>query len=135
MSINPFAGRPNTLPDVEARAEEIRDWASTRCTDFEIAARLGVSAKTFQKQKKTSSIIFNAISEGRRPIFEEAEGSLGKLVNGYDYTETDTLYETDATGKPVRAVSVKVMKRRHHPELRAINYLLKQYENQTELDL
>lgn len=91
--------------------------------------------KLSRNKKKTSQIIFNAISEGRRPIFEEAEGSLGKLVNGYDYTETDTLYETDATGKPVRVVSVKVMKRRHHPELRAINYLLKQYENQTELDI
>ena len=135
MTMNPFAGRPNTLPEAEARINEIREWASTRCTDSEIAERLGISAKTFQKHKRVSQLITDAVIDGRRPVIEEAEGSLGKLVNGYDYTETDTVYETDVSGKPTRAVSIKVMKRRHHPEIRAINYLLKRYENQCELDI
>lgn len=128
-------GRPNTIASTEARLDDIRRWAAARCTDAEIAERLGISARTFQKQKRSSQIINEAVTEGRRPVIEEAEGSLGKLVSGYDYTETDTVYETDLSGKPVRAVSVKVMKRRHHPDVKAINYMLKRYGNDRQCDL
>lgn len=128
-------GRPNTIKDIENRSIDIRKWAAARCTDAEIAERLGISARTFQKHKKASQIINDAVTEGRRPVIEEAEGSLGKLVSGYDYTETDTVYETDLSGKPTRAVSVKVMKRRHHPDVKAINYMLKRYGNERQCNL
>jgi hypothetical protein len=119
------AGRRAQYSDDALRRKfgEIGEWAGAECSDREIAERLGVSAVTFASYKKRFPALKKLLGEARRRFVSVAEGSLLRLVRGFDYEERSTLY--DGKGK---VTGTTVTRRHAPPQCRAIEMFLNRYD-------
>lgn len=114
-------GRPIKISKKEIK--KIEEWAKKKCSDKEIAERLGVSSRTFSDYKKKFPEIKRITDEARRPLIDEAEGSLLKLVQGFCSEEEIKVYDKNGI-----LVSTTRIKKKHPPQSRAIEMFLKRYD-------
>ena len=114
-------GRPIKISKKEIK--KIEEWAKKKCSDKEIAERLGVSSRTFSDYKKKFPEIKRITDEARRPLIDEAEGSLLKLVQGFCSEEEIKVFDKNGI-----LVSTTIIKKKHAPQSRAIEMFLKRYD-------
>lgn len=114
-------GRPIKISKKEIK--KIEEWAKKKCSDKEIAERLGVSSRTFSDYKKKFPEIKRITDEARRPLIDEAEGSLLKLVQGFSSEEEIKVFDKNGI-----LVSTTIIKKKHAPQSRAIEMFLKRYD-------
>lgn len=118
------AGKPSKWPQVEARLEEVRQWAKAGATNREIAAALGIGERTFYDLSGQYPQLPQAVQEGRMAGAAEVKTALLKLAVGFEATDTETKAEPGEDGK-MRPVSTKIMKRQVPPDMRAIEAYLR----------
>ncbi len=114
-------GRPIKVSKKEMKKAE--EWAKKKYSDKEIAERLGVSSRTFSDYKKKFPEIKRITDEARRPLIDEAEGSLLKLVQGFSSEEEIKVFDKNGI-----LVSTTIIKKKHAPQSRAIEMFLKRYD-------
>ena len=122
---------------VQPRLQEISGWIQTM-TEAQVAKKLGVGYRTFQRYKEDHAELAKALANGKEELVVELKGILKKKALGYYYKETKT-YIKDEDGKKVRIV--EETERYAHPDTGAIHLLLKNLDeawrndDQTTVDL
>lgn len=81
----------------------IEDWARQGLTDEQIAKNIGISKVTFYDWLKKYPNISNSLKKGKAPIDFEVENALLKRALGFEYEETETVFE-DVDGKPKKRI-------------------------------
>ena len=81
----------------------IEDWARQGLTDEQIAKNMNISYSTFREWKKKYSALSAALKKGKAPIDFEVENALLKRALGFEYEETETVFE-DVDGKPKKRI-------------------------------
>ncbi len=81
----------------------IEDWARQGLTDEQIAKNMDISYSTFREWKKKYSALSAALKKGKAPIDFEVENALLKRALGFEYEETETVFE-DVDGKPKKRI-------------------------------
>jgi hypothetical protein len=114
-------GRPTKFSKKEIK--KIEEWAKNKYSDKEIAERLGVSSRTFSDYKKKFPELKRILDEARRPLIDEAEGSLLKLVQGFSSEDEIKVFDKNGI-----LVSTTIIKKKHPPQSRAIEMFLKRYD-------
>ena len=114
-------GRPTKFSKKEMK--KIEEWAKNKYSDKEIAERLGVSSRTFSDYKQRYPELKRIIDEARIPLITEAEGSLLKLVQGFCSEEEIKVFDKNGI-----LVSTTIIKKKHPPQSRAIEMILKRYD-------
>lgn len=79
--------------------ELIKGWARDGVIDKDIAYNIGVSEGTFNRWKKRSPAILEALKEGKEVVDRKVENALVKRALGYEYTEVTK--ERDEKGNMV----------------------------------
>lgn len=122
---------------VQPHLAEIAEWIQTM-TEAQVAKKLGVGYRTFQRYKLDHAELQTALANGKDALVVELKGILKKKALGYYYKETKT-YIKDEDGKKVRIV--EETERYAHPDTGAIHLLLKNLDetwrndDQTTVDL
>ena len=86
----------------------IESWAREGLTEEQIAKNMDISYSTFREWKKKYSALSAALKKGKAPIDFEVENALLKRALGFEYEETETVFE-DVDGKPKKKIR-KIMK-------------------------
>lgn len=86
----------------------IESWAREGLTEEQIAKNMGIGLTTFKQWKKKYQPIWTALKKGKAPIDFEVENALLKRALGFEYEETETIFE-DVDGKPKKKIR-KIMK-------------------------
>lgn len=81
----------------------IESWAREGLTDEQIAKNIGISKVTFYDWLKKYPNISNSLKKGKAPIDFEVENALLKRALGFEYEETETVFE-DVDGKPKKRI-------------------------------
>jgi hypothetical protein len=81
----------------------IEDWARQGLTEEQIAKNMGIGLTTFKQWKKKYQPIWTALKKGKAPIDFEVENALLKRALGFEYEETETVFE-DVDGKPKKRI-------------------------------
>ena len=71
----------------------IEDWARQGLTEEQIAKNMGIGLTTFKQWKKKYQPIWTALKKGKAPIDFEVENALLKRALGFEYEETETVFE------------------------------------------
>ena len=118
-------GRPKGYTEAALRKKfkTIAGWAKNKCSDREIAERLGISEVTFSTYKNKRAELRELLTEARKPFVSIAEGSLLKLVEGFYYEEQSQLMD-----KAGNITMTTVTKRFSPPQSRAIELFLSRYD-------
>ena len=77
----------------------IEGWARDGVIDKDIAYNIGVSEGTFNRWKKRSPAILEALKAGKEVVDRKVENALVKSALGYQYTEVTR--ERDETGNMI----------------------------------
>lgn len=131
-------GRKNKYEShVKPNLEKIADWIQILNED-QIARRLGISQRSFEKYKTEHEELRGALKQGKEALVEELKMTLKKKAKGFEYTETK---------KTIRKVgdesvtTLEEYKRYAQPDTGAIHLLLKNLDpewrndDQTTIDL
>lgn len=86
----------------------IESWAREGLTNEQIAKNIGINADTFYTWRKKYPEISEALKKGKAPIDFEVENALLKRALGFEYEETETVFE-DVDGKPKKRIK-KIIK-------------------------
>lgn len=81
----------------------IESWAREGLTEEQIAKNMDISYSTFREWKKKYSALSAALKKGKAPIDFEVENALLKRALGFEYEETETVFE-DVDGKPKKRI-------------------------------
>lgn len=81
----------------------IESWAREGLTNEQIAKNIGINTDTFYTWRKKYPDISEALKKGKAPIDFEVENALLKRALGFEYEETETVFE-DVDGKPKKRI-------------------------------
>lgn len=81
----------------------IESWAREGLTDEQIASNIGIGTTTFYTWVDRFPVIRESLKKGKAPIDFEVENALLKRALGFEYEETETVYE-DVDGKPKKRI-------------------------------
>lgn len=109
-------------PDFPLRAQ---DYARQGMIDTEIAAKLGISEKTYYDYQKKYPQFLQAIKAGKAPVDVEVENALLKRARGYEYEEVTVEYAPAKKGEKAQATRVKKVTKQVIPDTRAQEFWLK----------
>lgn len=85
----------------------IESWAREGLTNEQIAKNIGINTDTFYTWRKKYPDISEALKKGKAPIDFEVENALLKRALGFEYEETETVFE-DVDGKPKKRIKKTV---------------------------
>lgn len=88
-------------PGVEARLNEIQNWARNGLTDKQIAANLGISRTTLNEYRQARPELQEALNTGKMLCIAELENALVKRALGFEFEETKTYIKYE-DGKEVK---------------------------------
>ena len=74
--------------------EQVREWIQL-LTEDQIAKRLGISQRSFQKYKNDHPELAQALKEGRQELVENLKMTLKKKAQGFYYEETKTVVKQE----------------------------------------
>lgn len=106
---------------VQPKLKEISEWYQI-LNETQIAKKLGISSRTFDKYKAEHKELREALKSGKETLVEELKVTLKKKAKGYKYTERKTIIR-DENGKKVKVI--EEYEKYAHPDLGAIHLLLK----------
>lgn len=116
------AGRKSKyFTHVEPYLTEISEWAESM-TENQIAQKLGVGKTAWNDYKRKYPKLTEAVKKGRQNLVVELRGVLINKARGYTYEEKKII--TDSEGYTRKEVT----QRYAHPDVAAINLLLKNYD-------
>lgn len=131
-------GRKNKYEShVKPNLEKIADWIQILNED-QIARRLGISQRSFEKYKTEHEELRDALKHGKEALVEELKMTLKKKAQGFKYKETKKTIRDSGDGK---VVVVEEFERYAQPDTGAIHLLLKNLDpdwrndDQTTIDL
>ena len=107
----------HVLPHIE----QVREWIQL-LTEDQIAKRLGISQRSFQKYKNDHPELAQALKEGRQELVENLKMTLKKKAQGFYYEETKTVVKQED------GAEVKIIERYRkyaQPDTGAAHLLLK----------
>ena len=81
----------------------IESWAREGLTDEQIASNIGIGTTTFYTWVDRFPVIRESLKKGKAPIDFEVENALLKRALGFEYEETETVFE-DVDGKPKKRI-------------------------------
>lgn len=126
--------RPNKYDThVKPYLKEIKEMA-LQMTERQIAQTLRIGYTSFIEYKKKYPELVEALGQGRRQLVYELKGKLIEKAKGFYYTEESEKQERaidTETGELLDDLVVterKVNKKYAHPDVAAINLLLKNYD-------
>lgn len=126
--------RPNKYDThVKPYLKEIKEMA-LQMTERQIAQTLRIGYTSFIEYKKKYPELVEALGQGRRQLVYELKGKLIEKAKGFYYTEVSEKQERaidTETGELLDDLVVterKVNKKYAHPDVAAINLLLKNYD-------
>lgn len=117
--------------------KEISEWYQI-LTEEQIARRLGVAPRSFEKYKKEHEELREALKKGKEELITELKLTLKQKAQGFTYTETKRTTRNTSEGK---TVILEEFERYAQPDLGAIHLLLKNLDpdwrndDQTSIDL
>lgn len=115
-------GRKNKYEShVQPNLEKIADWIQILNED-QIARRLGISQRSFEKYKAEHEELREALKHGKEALVEELKMTLKKKAQGFTYKETKRTIRK-VNGENV--VTMEEFERYAQPDLGAIHLLLK----------
>ena len=131
-------GRKNKYEShVKPRLSEVSEWYQV-LTEAQIAKKLGIAPRTFDKYKSEHEELREALNKGKETLVMELKLTLKKKAQGFRYTETKTTTRKTAEGE---AVTIEKFERLAQPDTGAIHLLLKNLDpewrndDQTTIDL
>jgi hypothetical protein len=101
--------------------EQVREWIQL-LTEDQIAKRLGISQRSFQKYKNDHPELAQALKEGRQELVENLKMTLKKKAQGFYYEETKTVVKQE-DGAEVKII--ERYKKYAQPDTGAAHLLLK----------
>lgn len=105
--------------------EQIRVWIQL-LTEDQIAKRLGIAPRSFQRYKNEHPELVQVLKEGRAELVENLKMTLKKKAQGYTFEEVKTVVRKEEGGE------VKIIERYQkyaHPDTGAIHLLLKNLDD------
>ena len=123
---------------VQPHLKEISEWIQTM-TEAQVAKKLGIGYRTFQRYKEDHAELQKALSKGKESLVVELKGILKKKALGYYYREVKTTTREEADGRTI--VITEETEKYAHPDTGAIHLLLKNLDetwrndDQTTVDL
>lgn len=115
-------GRKNKYEShVQPNLEKIADWIQILNED-QIAKRLGISQRSFEKYKKEHEELRDALKQGKETLVEELKMTLKKKAQGFTYKEKKRTIRETGDGK---TIVVEEFERYAQPDTGAIHLLLK----------
>ena len=131
-------GRKNRYEShVQPNLEKIADWIQVLNED-QIARRLGISQRSFEKYKTEHEELREALKHGKEALAEELKVTLKKKAKGFYYKETKKIIRDTGEGK---VVTIEEYERYAQPDTGAAHLLLKNLDpdwrndDQTTIDL
>lgn len=131
-------GRKNKFEShVRPFLDKITEWIAFE-NEVEIAKKLGIAERTFERYKKDHEELREALRNGRKDLVKDLKATLKKKAQGFYYTETKTTVRDTGEGK-VRII--EEFRRYAQPDTGAIHLLLKNLDpewrndDQTTVDL
>lgn len=109
---------------VKPRLKEIQEWF-TLCSEEQIAKRLGISVRSFERYKKDNPELKEALKRGREELVADLKSSLKRKALGFEYKESKRQI-TEVDGE--RRVVIEEYTRYAQPDTGAIHLLLKNYD-------
>ncbi len=111
----------HVLPHIE----QVREWIQL-LTEDQIAKRLGISQRSFQKYKNDHPELAQALKEGRQELVENLKMTLKKKAQGFYYEETKTVVKQE-DGAEVKII--ERYKKYAQPDTGAAHLLLKNLDD------
>lgn len=111
----------HVLPHIE----KVREWIQL-LTEEQIAKRLGISQRSFQKYKNDHPELAQALKEGRQELVENLKMTLKKKAQGFYYEETKTVVKQE-DGAEVKII--ERYKKYAQPDTGAAHLLLKNLDD------
>lgn len=108
---------------VEPYLDEISEWSETM-TESQIAKKLGVGKTAWSEYKTKYPKLSESIKKGRQNLVIELKSVLIKKAQGYEYEEKKIITDSDGYTRK------EVTQRYAHPDVAAINLLLKNYDRE-----
>lgn len=96
----------------------IEEWVQDGISEKEIAQRLGILSRTFERYKQEHKDLFDAVTKGREKIIRKVEAALFKKAIGYTYAEKKIVDKGDKIEESTTYKEVP-------PDLSAISFVLK----------
>lgn len=116
------AGRKSKyFTHVEPYLTEISEWSESM-TESQIAQKLGVGKTAWNDYKRKYPKLTEAVKKGRQNLVVELKGVLINKARGYTYEEKKIITDSDGYTRK------EVTQRYAHPDVAAINLLLKNYD-------
>ena len=110
---------------VKPRLKEIQEWF-TVCSEEQIAKKLGISVRSFERYKKDNPELREALKRGKEELVADLKSSLKRKALGFEYTEAKKQI-TEVNGK--RRVVIEEYTRYVQPDTGAIHLLLKNLDD------
>ena len=111
----------HVLPHIE----QVREWIQL-LTEDQIAKRLGISQRSFQKYKNDHPELAQALKEGRQELVENLKMTLKKKAQGFYYEETKAVVRQE-DGAEVKII--ERYKKYAQPDTGAAHLLLKNLDD------
>ena len=105
--------------------DKVREWIQL-LTEDQIAKRLGISQRSFQKYKNDHPELAQALKEGRQELVENLKMTLKKKAQGFYYEETKTVVKQE-DGAEVKII--ERYKKYAQPDTGAAHLLLKNLDD------
>lgn len=115
--------------NVACRFEDIEKWIRSGATVQQICKELDISVGQWYRYLATHDELAGVVAVGRQGLSSELRGVLCRKALGYEYTEKVVKKGEDGT-----VVSVTEYHKVAHPDVKAIEALLRNYDSEWHMD-